>query len=122
MVEDLQDLDAVFRALAHEARRSMLRRLADRDLTVGELAKPLEMSLAAAAKHIQVLVHARLVQQDIVGRNRVCRIQPAHLATAAQWLNFYERYWTTSLDSLSDLLASDRPDPSAAATETEATP
>ena len=47
--------DAVFHALAHHARRDMVGRLADRELTVGEMAAPLAMSLAAASKHIKVL-------------------------------------------------------------------
>ena len=55
MVERSGQLDAVFHALAHDARRDMLSRLADRELTVGELAEPLEMSLPAASKHLQVL-------------------------------------------------------------------
>jgi len=51
-------MDAIFHALAHAARRDMLRRLAERDLTVSELAEPLTMSLAAASKHVRVLEDA----------------------------------------------------------------
>jgi DNA-binding transcriptional ArsR family regulator len=40
-------------------RRHMLRRLAGPELTVGGLAEPLEMSLPAASKHLQVLEKAR---------------------------------------------------------------
>jgi DNA-binding transcriptional ArsR family regulator len=40
MVEDVAGMDVVFHALVHEARRDMLRRLDQGDLTVGELAAP----------------------------------------------------------------------------------
>ncbi len=92
-------MDAVFHALAHGARRTMLRRLAERELTVGELAEPLEMSLAAASKHLQVLERAGLVRRTITGRRHVCRLEPAPLATASAWLDFHRRHWTDRLDA-----------------------
>jgi DNA-binding transcriptional ArsR family regulator len=103
MVEDLAAMDAVFHALAHGARREMLGRLAERDLTVGQLAAPLAMSLAAASKHIQVLERAGLVRRTVDGRRHLCRLDPAPLASATAWLRFYERYWEQRLDALEDL-------------------
>jgi DNA-binding transcriptional ArsR family regulator len=47
MVNQGRELDAVFRALADGARRQMLRRACPQELTVGEFARPLNMSLAA---------------------------------------------------------------------------
>ena len=103
MVEGFTEMDAVFHALAHGARRDMLGRLAGHDLTVGELAEPLAMSLAAASKHIKVLERAGLVQRTVDGRRHVCRLDAAPLASASQWLRFYERYWTERLDALEEL-------------------
>jgi DNA-binding transcriptional ArsR family regulator len=105
MVEDL-DLDAVFHGLAHAARRDMLRRLADREQTVGQLAAPLTMSLAAASKHIKVLERAGLVDRRVLGREHVCRLAPHRLAMASEWLGFYERFWRQRLDNLDALLRS----------------
>jgi DNA-binding transcriptional ArsR family regulator len=99
-------MNVVFQALAHEARRDMLRRLARRTLTVGELAAPLDMSLPAASRHIKVLERARLVRRTVRGRQHVCRLNSAPLASAATWLRHYERFWTERLDSLDTLLAS----------------
>ncbi|RZU73676.1 ArsR family transcriptional regulator [Micromonospora kangleipakensis] len=107
MVEDPVGMDAVFHALAHGARRTMLRRLAERELTVGELAEPLDMSLAAASKHLQVLERAGLVRRTITGRRHVCALEPAPLATASAWLDFYRRHWTDRLDALEALLTDD---------------
>ena len=105
MVEGLPAIDSVFHALAHGARRDMLGRLADHELTVGELAEPLTMSLAAASKHIKVLERAGLVQRTVDGRRHVCRLQAAPLASASAWLRFYERYWTGRLDALEALFS-----------------
>lgn len=107
MVEELEGLDEVFHALAHSARRGMLGRLANRELTVGELAEPLTMSLAAASKHIQVLERAGLVHRAVDGRRHVCRLEPAPLASAAAWLRFYERHWQERLDALEGLFLAD---------------
>ena len=107
MVERSAPLDAVFHALAHDARRGMLRRLADRELTVSELAEPLAMSLPAASKHLQVLEKAGLVRRTVMGRRHVCRLEPGPLAGADAWLRFYERYWNEQLDALERIFDDD---------------
>src|SRR4051794_13975962 len=102
MVERVERMDAVFHALAHGARRDMLGRLSARELTVGELAEPLEMSLAAASKHVKVLEGAGLVRRTVDGRRHVCRLDAAPLASATEWLRFYERHWDARLDALEE--------------------
>jgi DNA-binding transcriptional ArsR family regulator len=103
MVERTAQLNGVFHALAHDARRDMLRRLADSELTVSELAEPLDMSLAAASKHVQVLEGVGLVRRTVMGRRHVCRLDPQPLAGADEWLRFYERYWSEQLDALGQI-------------------
>ena len=85
-------------------RRHMLRDLASGERTVSELAQPFAMSLAAASKHIKVLEHAGLIRREVRGRTHVCRLDPAPLASAHEWLGFYERFWTSRLDLLEQLL------------------
>jgi DNA-binding transcriptional ArsR family regulator len=97
------EMDDVFHALAHGARREMLSRLDIGDLTVGELAEPLTMSLWAASKHIKVLERAGLVRRTVDGRRHLCRLQPEPLVSAAAWLRFYERHWEERLDALEGL-------------------
>ncbi len=104
---DPNEIDAVFHALASQARRDMLGRLAGAELTVGQLAAPLAMSLAAASKHVQVLERAGLVRRTVTGRQHFCRLDPAPLASPFAWLRFYERFWNERLDSLQALLDSD---------------
>nr|WP_042177811.1 metalloregulator ArsR/SmtB family transcription factor [Kibdelosporangium sp. MJ126-NF4]CEL12780.1 Transcriptional regulator, ArsR family [Kibdelosporangium sp. MJ126-NF4]CTQ98466.1 Transcriptional regulator, ArsR family [Kibdelosporangium sp. MJ126-NF4] len=108
MVERSAALNTVFHALAHDARRDMLARLAGRELTVSELAEPLSMSLPAASKHVQVLERAGLVRRTVLGRRHVCRLDPGPLATADEWLRFYEQYWSEQLDALDRIFRDDK--------------
>lgn len=111
MVEQMPEMDAVFHALAHGARREMVGRLATDELTVGELAEPLKMSLAAASKHVKVLEQAGLLRRTVDGRRHVCRLEREPLATASAWLRFYDGYWTDRLDALESLFPAEQ-DPS----------
>jgi DNA-binding transcriptional ArsR family regulator len=108
MVElETPQLDTVFHALGDATRRRMLRELAGGERTVGQLADPFPISLAAASKHIKVLENAGLVRREVRGRTHLCRLDPGPLASAHQWLSFYERFWTNRLDALERLLRQD---------------
>ena len=96
-------MDAVFHALASQPRRDLVQRLSAGPLTVGQLAAPLDMSLAAAAKHVQVLERAGLIHRTVDGRRHICRLEPGPLASAQAWLAFYERHWRERLDALEGL-------------------
>jgi len=105
MVElQISQLDAVFHALGDATRRRMLHDLANGERTVGQLAEPFEISLAAASKHIKALESAGLIRREVRGRMHVCRLAPGPLASAHQWLTYYERFWTSRLDVLEGLL------------------
>lgn len=103
------DLDAVFHALGDATRRHMLSELAQAERTVGELAAPFSMSLAAASKHVKALEKAGLIRREVRGRTHTCRLNPGPLASAAQWLRYYEAFWTVRLDALEDLLREEQP-------------
>jgi DNA-binding transcriptional ArsR family regulator len=97
-------MNSVFHALGDATRRQMLRDLASGERTVSELADPFAMSLAAASKHIRVLEGAGLIRREVRGRTHVCQLDPSPLASAHEWLGFYERFWTSRLDLLEQLL------------------
>ena len=99
-----QTLDSVFQALSDPTRRAMLRDLAARPRTVGELAAPFEISLAGASKHIQVLERAGLLRREVQGRVHTCHLQAQPLHAGAEWIRHYERFWTGKLDALEQLL------------------
>jgi DNA-binding transcriptional ArsR family regulator len=105
MVQDRSPfLDRVFHALAHPARRSMLRNLTGGERNLSELAAPLRMSFPAASKHVRVLERARLVRRRVVGRTHLCRIEGKPLGHANGWLEQYRRFWEESFERLDSLL------------------
>jgi DNA-binding transcriptional ArsR family regulator len=93
-------LDAVFTALAHPARRSMLARLGRGEATVGELAEPLAISLPAVTKHLKVLERAQLIQRGRQAQWRPCRLQVQPLQAASGWLEAQRAVWEARLDRL----------------------
>jgi len=100
-------MDSVFHALGDATRRHMLRDLAGGEMTVSQLAEPFAMSLAAASKHIKALEHAGLIRREVRGRTHWCQLAPGPLASAHEWLSFYEQFWTDRLDALEQLLHAD---------------
>ncbi len=108
MVElETSRLDAVFHALGDATRRQMLRRLAEGERSVGDLAAPFEMSLAAASKHVKALERAGLVRRRVKGRTHLCRLEARPLEGAHEWISFYEQFWNSRLDILDGLLRRD---------------
>src|ERR1700722_5952776 len=105
MVELLApELTPIFHALSDPTRRRMLVELTSGERTVGQLAQPFAISLAAASKHIKVLESAGLIRREIRGRAHLCRLDPGPLESAHEWLSFYEHFWTARLDVLDRLL------------------
>lgn len=100
-------LDTVFHALGDATRRKMLANLAGGQRTVSQLAEPFAISLAAASKHIKALETAGLIRREVRGRTHFCSLDPSPLASAHEWLGFYERFWTDRLDILEKLLRDD---------------
>ncbi len=67
----------------------------------------MQISLAAASKHIKALENAGLIRREVRGRTHVCRLEPGPLASASEWLGFYEDFWTNRLAVLDHLLRED---------------
>lgn len=108
MVElESPQLDSVFHALGDPTRRIMLRELTGGEMTIGKLAEPFAMSLAAASKHIKVLENAGLVRREVRGRTHWCSLEPEPLAAASELLNEYQRFWSRGLDRLAALIERD---------------
>ena len=104
MLDQAADLDRVFHALADPGRRVMVERLSAGPASVSELARPLEMSLAAVLQHVQVLEASGLVRTRKTGRTRTCSIDPAALRSAESWIAERRTLWERRLDRLGDYL------------------
>jgi DNA-binding transcriptional ArsR family regulator len=98
-------LDLVFQALADSTRRVIVERLSRGPASVSALAQPLAMSLPAVMQHLQVLEASGLVRSEKVGRVRTCRIEPAALQTAEEWIALRRTTWERRLDRLGEYLA-----------------
>ena len=94
------DLDAVFAALAHPIRRSMIERLSEGECAVGDLAEPHDVSLPAISKHLRVLEDAGLLEQTPEGRVRRCHLKAAPLSAVFGWIVQYRLFWEDALDAL----------------------
>jgi DNA-binding transcriptional ArsR family regulator len=101
-------LDSVFHALSDATRRSILRRIATQSRTVGEIADPFSMSLAAVSKHLKVLERADLIVRERQGSFQRVTINPASMQEAHRWLGYYEQFWGERLDVLADVFATKR--------------
>ena len=99
-------LSATFAALADPTRRAIVARLAAGEATVGELARPFAMSGPAITKHLAVLERAGLIERLRRAQTRPCRLRPAALHDAADWIGTFRRFWEESFDRLEEHLAS----------------
>jgi DNA-binding transcriptional ArsR family regulator len=98
------DLNGTFAALADPTRRAILARLARGEASVGDLARPFDISLPAISRHLRVLEHARLIERRVDAQRRVCRLRPQPLHAAANWIDRYRDFWEERLDDLAALL------------------
>lgn len=103
-----RQMDDVFQALGSATRRRMLHDLAGGPKSVGQLAEPFAMSLAAASKHVKALEKAGMIRREVRGNTHLCHLDPGPLASAHRWLSFYESFWTGRLDELERLLRAEK--------------
>jgi len=113
-------LDGVFHALADPTRRALIKRLAGGPRTVGDLAKPFPMSLAAVSKHLGVLRGCGLIEKRRSGRQVRCHLRPERLRLAADWVRDYELFWSSRLEALERVVDEERLRIEAAEQEREA--
>jgi len=97
-------LDTTFAALADPTRRAIVARLLEGDLTVGALAEPFDLSLAAISKHLGILARAGLVTQRREGRAKYCRLEIASLRPAVIWMESFGHAAAEDFDALEAFL------------------
>jgi len=93
-------LDRTFAALADPTRRALLSQLRAGAATVSELAAPFDVSLAAISKHLRVLERAGLVRRTRDGRISRCQLDARPMKGAADWVEWYRKYWEQQLEAL----------------------
>lgn len=93
-------LSLTFSALADPTRRQILARLASGELSVTQLAEPLEMSQPAVSKHLKVLERAGLIVRGREAQWRPAKLQAAPLKEASDWVDEFRQHWEDSFDKL----------------------
>lgn len=101
---DPDRLSSTFAALADPTRRAILDRLIAGPASVGELAKPFDISLPAISRHLKVLEGAGLIHREKAAQWRHCHLAAGPLRDAADWVERYRAFWEDQLDSLTDFL------------------
>ena len=108
MVECNPQLDALFFALADSTRRSILQRVAEAELTIGEIAAHYGLTFAAISKHIKVLEKANLVSKRRSGKQQLVIIVPDSLDVAREHIARYAELWDQRFDKLETLLMNNK--------------
>ncbi|SRR6266568_2303178 len=99
MVEHSQ-LDLAYGALADASRRGMLVSLRDGSARITDLAAPLPISFAAAARHVGVLEAAGLIEREVRGRDHWLTVRAAGLRPAEEWIAAQVSFWSLRADAL----------------------
>ncbi len=103
-------LDKLLAALADPVRRAIVERLlAHGELSVGDIAKPFEISTPAISRHLQVLERAGLIERRIQRQWRFIRANPRAFGQLESWLARQRRHWTEALDRLEARAAEQTP-------------
>ena len=102
----MDQLDAVFGALADPTRRAILARLAEGDRTVSELNAPFRVSQPAISRHLKVLESAGLISRNRRATARLSHLEAEPLREATEWLARYRAFWEERYGRLDALLAS----------------
>lgn len=108
MVESNSQLDRLFFALSDTTRRGILARVAEQELSIGEIAAHHELTFGAISKHIKVLENAGLVGKRRRGKEQVVIIVPGMLDVARQHIERYAQLWSDRFDKLDLLLEKGR--------------
>lgn len=92
-IRELEDLDAVFGALAHQSRRTILSILDARGgmMTSGAIASRFDCAWPTTTRHLRVLEEARLVHVELHGRERVYKLDRDRLTDiAGNWIQRFK--------------------------------
>ena len=103
-MEQAINLDIIFGSLADPTRRDILRRVATQEMSVSQVAKPYDLSLAAISKHLKILEKAKLIMKSRRGKQHYVRLAPYAFRDAVEYLEWYRLSWEQRMDALEELL------------------
>ena len=89
-----------FRALSDPTRREILGLLAQRDMTIAQVAGNFNMTRAAVKKHLAILKEGALIDVRAEGRERWNSINPQGFQPVRDWLSMFDIFWDERLATL----------------------
>ena len=99
--------DARFHALAHRARRDIMRRVLAGEYSVSALAADFDMSFAAVQKHVAVLERAGLITKRRSGREQLATGDVTAVRAVSSMLDELELVWRGRIARIDELLATE---------------
>ena len=99
----VQTLD-VFQVIADPSRRQMMQLLSKDSMTINGLAENFDMSRPAVSKHIKIMYNAGFVSITDIGRERYCTLKQDGFDELQNFINFFDKFWTTKLKKLETIL------------------
>lgn len=92
----------VFQAISDPTRRSLLKLLAEKELSITDIVEFYPISRTAINKHLHILFNVGLVRRQKVGRETRYMLDSEPLIELKGWLSFFERYWDKNLLALEE--------------------
>jgi DNA-binding transcriptional ArsR family regulator len=89
----VSSVEAVFKAIAHPARRKIISLLSESECSVKTLTAAFPMTQPAVSQHLRELRDARLVTSEKVGLEHIYRLTGRPLAVVFDWSNKYRRFF-----------------------------
>ncbi|HDX9579479.1 TPA: winged helix-turn-helix transcriptional regulator [Bacillus pseudomycoides] len=97
----------VFQAISDPARRSMLKLLAGREMSIAEIVEYFSISRTAVNKHLHILSDFGIVRSRKVGHETRYILKPEPLVNIQNWLSFFKHYWGDKLSALKRFVEED---------------
>ncbi len=68
------------------------------------MAENFDMCRTAVSKHIKIMYNAGFISITNIGREPNCTLKQAGFKELHQWINFFDKFWTTKLKKLETIL------------------
>jgi DNA-binding transcriptional ArsR family regulator len=103
-VNNTEELDRSFLALAHPVRRGIVERLAHGSATVATATAGLGVSKPAISRHLRVLEEAGVLVRQVEGRTHRLSLDRRPLDAASAWIERHRAIWEAKFDAVADHL------------------
>ncbi|WP_025784332.1 metalloregulator ArsR/SmtB family transcription factor [Sporosarcina sp. D27] len=97
----------VFQAISDSTRRTLLKLLAGKEMSIVEIANHFPISRTAVNKHLHILSNAGIVKSRKVGRETRYILEANPLVEIQDFLALFEPYWEDKLSALKRLVEED---------------